>query len=337
MYQFEIKKQEAGQRFDKYLHKLMPKAPTSFFYKMLRKKNIVLNGKKAEGYEKLIEGDQVKLFLSEETFHSFSPSSDVIDGQTQAYLNAYESLKGIQVLYENEAFMALNKPAGILTQKAKEDDLSLNEWLIGYLLNKGTVTKESLSTFKPSVCNRLDRNTSGIVLCGCNLAGSRALSQMIKERNIRKFYHTFVKGMLKEPQRIEGVLAKDHLTNKVNVSKSTNPVSLGDGYDKSSYIQTYYEPLNTFSDMTYLEVELITGKTHQIRAHMASIGHPLLGDYKYGDVSFNDRFKKRFHINHQLLHACRVMIPASKELSLNELLIIESPKPPIFQRLFDLQ
>ncbi|MBR5799587.1 MAG: RluA family pseudouridine synthase [Lachnospiraceae bacterium] len=334
MYQFEIKRNEAGQRLDKYLHKLMPMAPASFFYKMLRKKNIVLNGKKAEGKEKLSEGDLIKLFLSEETFNSFTAGSDDINGQVQSYQKAYDSLKGITVLFENEQFLALHKPAGILTQKAKEEDLSLNEWLIGYLLNTGKITKENLLTFKPSVCNRLDRNTSGIVLCGCNLAGSQALSRMMKDRSIRKFYHTFVKGTIEEAASIDGLLQKDEKTNKVSIKASTNQVSQENKVEKSeSYIKTNYKPLQKLSELTYLEVELITGKTHQIRAHMASVGHPLLGDYKYGILAFNDNYKKKYGIHHQLLHASRVEIPASEALGLKEELILCDKDPKIYQTL----
>ena len=183
MYQFEISKNEAGQRFDKYLHKLLPKAPSSFFYKMLRKKNIVLNGKKAEGKEKLSVGDQVSLFLSEETFQSFLE----INEKKNEYYDAYKKLKGIQVVYEGEHMLLLNKPAGILTQKAKENDLSLNEWLIGYLLEHKVISEASLSTYKPSVCNRLDRNTGGLVICACSLAGSQEIGGLIAKREVKKF------------------------------------------------------------------------------------------------------------------------------------------------------
>ena len=130
MYQFTINSNEAGQRFDKYLHKLLPKAPASFFYKMLRKKNIVLNGKKAEGKEKLSIGDEISLFLSEETFLSFQDSLQ----KESEFIKAYQTLKDIQIVFENQNMLIVNKPSGILTQKSKDSDLSLNEWLIGYLL-----------------------------------------------------------------------------------------------------------------------------------------------------------------------------------------------------------
>ena len=198
MYQFEIGKNEAGQRFDKYLHKLMPKAPTSFFYKMLRKKNIVLNGKKAEGKEKLAEGDVIKLFLAQETFQGFCELQEKNEADFLQYEKAYQSIKGIRIIYENEHMLILNKPAGVLSQKAKEGDLSVNEWLIGYLLAKGKVSEKSLGTYKPSVCNRLDRNTSGLIICACSLPGSQEIGRLIKEREIRKFYRSFAKGKVEK-------------------------------------------------------------------------------------------------------------------------------------------
>lgn len=321
MYQFEIHSNEAGQRFDKYLHKLLPAAPASFFYRMLRKKNIVLNGKKAEGKEKLIKGDQVSLFLSEETFKSFQG-----ERKTESeYIKAYQELKGISVIYENQHMVLLNKPAGILTQKAKDSDVSVNEWLIGYLLVKNEITEDTLQTFRPSVCNRLDRNTSGLVICAKTLMGSQRLSMLVRERKIRKFYRLFVKGSVEKKETIEGYLVKNELANTVNIS--SRPV------EGASYIKTRYYPLKKLSDLTYLEAELITGKTHQIRAHMASVNHPLLMDYKYGDKKLNDGYKDRVKASGQLLHAYRLEFPADEPLLSGEDHTFIAPEPSAFTKL----
>ncbi len=337
MYQFEIHKNEAGQRFDKYLHKLLPKAPTSFFYKMLRKKNIVLNDKKAEGKEKLIEGDLVKLYLSEETFQSFSEPRTQNFAEMERYQTAYQTLKGIQVIYESEHMLLLNKPAGILSQKAKDSDLSVNEWLIGYLLAQKKISATSLRTYKPSVCNRLDRNTSGLVICACSLAGSQELGRMIANREIRKFYRLFVKGHIEKEEVIEGYLEKDSSTNRVNIKARIDSVShcseLKD--NMLSYVKTRYYPLKRLKTITYLEVELITGKTHQIRAHMASVNHPLLGDYKYGDFAFNDIYKKKDKIYSQLLHAYRLEFPQNDLLFPSGPVIFTAREPHVFGKLLE--
>ncbi len=302
MQTFQIGPNESGQRLDKFLHKYLPLAGTGFLYKMLRKKNITLNGKKAEGKELLSQGDQVSFFFSDETFAGFRGAQKDHGG----YRKAYRDLKGIEVLYEDAHVLILNKPAGILTQKAEKEDLSLNEWMIGYLLQKGELTEYSLETFRPSVANRLDRNTSGIVLCGKSLSGSQALGDLIKKRSVRKYYRTFVKGQIKEPAYVKGFLVKDEKNNKVSVRPFTEP-------EKASefQIETAYKPLEIHSEMTYLEVELITGKSHQIRAHLAALGHPLLGDTKYGDPAWNRFFFQKYQIKWQLLHAYRIEFPES--------------------------
>ena len=151
---------EAGQRFDKYLKKLLKDAPDSFIYKMLRKKNIVLNGKKAYGKERLCLDDEVKLFLADGTFEKFGGKSAYCPFDITPYEQAYHELNDLSIIYEDDNILIVNKPAGILSQKSKPEDVSINEWLTGYLLFSKCITAETLSTFKPSVCNRLDRNTS---------------------------------------------------------------------------------------------------------------------------------------------------------------------------------
>lgn len=311
MQEFKIGSNEAGQRLDKFLHKYLKEAGSSFLYKMLRKKNITLNKKKADGKEVLEVGDEVQFFFSEETFakfrgnriltSSFAPEKSDIYRQ---YELAYEKLEGIEIVFENAHIILLNKPAGILSQKAEPKDLSVNEWLIGYMLANKKITREQLETFKPSICNRLDRNTSGLMICGKTLPGSRKMNAIIQNREIRKYYRTFVKGRVEDKAYIKGYLKKDEKQNKV---------FLKDTCDKKSGeyvpIETCYQPILKLEGYTYLEVELITGKTHQIRAHLASIGHPLLGDEKYGDRNWNHNFTKVKLPKGQILHSYRLEFP----------------------------
>lgn len=323
---------QAGQRLDKFLRKYLPQAGTGFLYKMLRKKNITLNGKKAEGSELLAQGDQVCFFFSPETFAKFAgkpapegkdsgaaPGSGknaagataVRQNSEQAeYKQAYRCLQGIGVIYEDEHILILDKPAGILTQKAKQDDLSLNEWMIGYLLNRDPGYEKELSGFRPSVCNRLDRNTSGLVLCGKSLPGLQYLSRCIRERSIRKFYRTICVGQLREEARVKGSLVKDQAKNRVHVVTVERDAADGErDTADGAYIETAYRPLRVGEHFTLLEVELITGKPHQIRAHLAGLGHPLIGDFKYGDREVNRRLQEEYGLRHQLLQAFQVVFP----------------------------
>lgn len=292
MQQIIIKDNEAGQRLDKMLAKYLNEAPKSFLYKMLRKKNITLNGKKAAGNEKLVSGDEVKLFLSDETIARFSSS-----------LVQYTKEK-LDILYEDENILLINKSAGMLSQKAVDSDESVVEHLITYLLTSGQLSEQDLKTFKPSVCNRLDRNTSGMIAAGKSLKGLQELSRLFKDRTLGKYYLCLAAGNITEPSRIQGYLAKDEKTNQVTVRTVKT-----DGADP---IETEYRPLKADGDVTLLEVHLITGKTHQIRAHLASVGHPVIGDYKYGNRNVNDSYRKAYGLEHQLLHAYRLIFPELK-------------------------
>lgn len=357
---FTIGPNEAGQRFDKYLHKLLPEAGNSFLYKMLRKKNITLNNSKAEGREMLNPGDTVKLFLAEETFLKFaggdkaSASASALSNASTAssgnsfvseYQKAYQTLNSRknkpEVLFENADILIADKPAGLLTQKAAPGDLSMNEWLIGYLLEREAITANQLATFHPSVCNRLDRNTSGVVLCGKSLSGSQLLSELIRERNIGKFYRTIVKGTIKESQHIEGFLYKDEHSNQVTIYRDKAQAK-PEQQKGLSAIRTSYTPLQIFKvkgqAFTYLEIQLHTGKSHQIRAHLASIGHPILGDTKYGNAACNQMAQRTWHLPYQLLHAYRVTFPELKKtgepLSQKS---VTAPLPPLFSQILNAE
>lgn len=287
MKQFIIGENEAGQRFDKYLAKLLKEAPKSFFYKMMRKKNIILNGKKATGNEKLKSGDEVRLYLSDETFENFAGKATVS-----------RAVCKLSVVYEDKDILLINKPAGMLSQPDKTGKPSLVEYVIGYLLTKGEITEKNLSTFKPSVCNRLDRNTSGIVAAGKSLRGLQMLSALFHDRSMTKYYLCITEGVIEKEAHISGYLHKDEKSNKVVVSKEKRKDALP--------IETRYQPLGNNGTLTLLKVELITGRSHQIRAHLASVGHPIIGDHKYGSKEKNQMYGEKYHLEHQLLHGYRL-------------------------------
>ena len=202
---------EGGQRFDKYLKKYLKEAGSGFLYKMLRKKNITLNGHRADGSEKLNTGDRVCFFLAEETIEKFRGTASPVSTVRK------EELLSIPVLYEDSQVLLADKPAGLLTQKAQAQDYSLNEWLTDYLLAGGKLREEELPTFRPSVCNRLDRNTSGLVICGKTLAGSQKMSELIRNRSLHKFYRLFVAGKPPAEGLAESWLLREENSNQVRI------------------------------------------------------------------------------------------------------------------------
>lgn len=318
----QIGENEAGQRLDRILSKYLEQAPKSFLYKMLRKKNIKLNGKKASGSERLALGDRVELYLSQETLESFQKKS----------FRPQTAREELPVLYEDAHVLLLNKPAGMLSQKAQASDVSLVEHVISYLVESGQITQGELTLFRPGICNRLDRNTSGLVAAGKSLAGLRDMNALFKERSLGKYYRCIVAGRVEKPQRIAGWLWKDEAANQARLFAKERPGALP--------VCTEYRPLEALTlegrPFTYLEVKLITGRTHQIRAHLAGAGHPLIGDGKYGNQEINGYFKKTYGLSHQLLHAYRMEFPpltgALSGISEKE---ITAPLPELFGRVLE--
>lgn len=296
MQELHVTANEAGQRLDKLLAKFLNQAPKSFLYKMMRKKNIVLNGKKCTGNEKLKQGDSIKLFFSDETIEKFSAGTYVTPKK--------EKISMLPIIYEDEQVLLMNKPVGVLSQKAKDSDVSAVEILINYLIETNQLSKEQFRTFHPSICNRLDRNTSGILVAGKTLPALQEMNRFFKERTIAKYYRCLVKGrVIKNEDYIKGYLVKDQKTNKVSITKKKT--------EEGVPIETEYCVIQSNDEVSLLEVHLITGKTHQIRAHLASIGHPIIGDYKYGDKQINEMYRQEYGLKSQLLHAYRLEMPSS--------------------------
>ena len=339
-----VGKNEEGQRLDRILIRLLPNAGKGLLFKMLRKKNIVLNGKKAEGSERLALGDEIKMFFSDESYAKLSGrGTGGLSGTNENKLLSYSdkstdnkySNKGpadklsSMIIYEDDDVIILDKPKGVLSQKAETTDISLNEMLIAYMTDKGELSAEQMATFKPSMCNRLDRNTSGLICGGKTLKGLRGLSELFRSRELDKYYLCIVKGQVEKPQRIEGYLIKDEASNKVSVKLLSNSgIDDANAKDiKESKIVTEYRPISYGEGCTLLEVKLITGKSHQIRAHLASIGHPLAGDMKYGDEMFNRKLRDKYKVKSQVLRAYRMVFPkncgelmnlSGKEIILNK-------------------
>lgn len=309
MQEIKIESSSQGQRLNKFLGRYLDNAPQSFLYKMLRKKNIKYNNGKADGSEILKAGDRIQIYMSDETICNFRKDGMIPQVSTSDHkFEKSDPLKQIPILYEDEDVLILNKPSGILSQKAVASDYSLNEQIVEYYKWKGG----SLSLFTPSVCNRLDRNTSGIILAGMSLKGTQMLSRVLKERTIDKYYLTIVCGTVSQATTIKGFLCKKKNHNQVVIFR-TKEEALANGYQEAAFIETQYKPLahgkSGKEAFTLLKVKLVTGKTHQIRAHLKSVGHPIIGDGKYGLKSVNAYIKSAFGIKHQLLHAFYIHFP----------------------------
>lgn len=281
-----VKKNDAGQRLDKFLTKAVRGLPTSLMYKFIRTKKIKVNRKRTEQKYVLCEGDVIDLFIREEFFDS--PERDE---------GAIERIEPkITPVYEDENILLVNKRPGVVVHEDSEaKDNTLIMHIKAYLYRKGEYDPRLEQSFAPALCNRIDRNTGGIVLAAKNAAALRIMNEKIKNNEISKFYLCAVHGIpQKKQQTLHGYLIKDSSTNTVKV------------YDKkvgnAKEIITKYRVVAEKNGNALLEVELVTGRTHQIRAHMAHIGHPLLGDGKYG-VNKTDREKG---YKFQVLYAYRL-------------------------------
>lgn len=348
MKEFIVKENEQ-QRLIKLLGKILSNANNGFLYKMLRKKNIVLNDKKATGNESLKTGDSIKIYFSDETFEKLSGNRKTdealisINNKTKKD-NAF--VLDNNIIYENKDVILINKPAGILSQKADKSDTSVVEYLTEYMLSKEQITRNELVTFKPAICNRLDRNTSGIILAGKSLLGLRLLNDIVAKRQIDKYYLTVVKGELTRKIESDAFLYKDEKNNKVRVFNSlAEAKKVVDNEKKLQNIKTIINPLDRTLEFTLLEIKLITGKTHQIRATMEHLGFPVYGDEKYGKASkvnesgkgsYTDKFGKN-HSSYQMLHAYKVVfLKEMKELGMNKSTYIAKPSKEFTDTLIKL-
>ncbi len=282
MKEIRITNNEEGQRLDRFLKKYLNKANQSFIHKMIRKKNIKLNDEKAEPETLLKKDDVVKLYLADDTIEKFREKKTLKDTNIS-----------FSTVYEDDNILVVNKPIGLSTQPDQTGMKNLVDEIKVYLDAK----EENISfTFKPAVCNRLDKNTSGLVIAAKNYDALKQTNKAIRERKIKRFYIAKVHGIVKGNLELKDYLIKDDNKNMVRI---TNEYS-----EDSKTIITYAHPIKTEGGFTWLEVEIETGRAHQIRAHLASIGHPIVGDKKYGR---KDREK------YQLLHANKLIFNGFEE------------------------
>lgn len=320
MENIRITQNEENQRLDRFLRKYLKNASLSYIYKAIRK-DVKVNGKRGKEDQILYEGDEVSIYMSEEEIQSFQKRKDRPQGKRQ-----------FRIAYEDDNVLVVEKPFGLLTHgDITEKKNTLANQVLGYLIEEGKYVPRIERTFVPSPVNRLDRNTTGLVIFGKNASSLIALNKMIRERTaIKKYYWTIVAGEMKTPLVLRDFMEKDRQTNIVTVRSNEEELV------KGKVMETRATPLAVSRGYTLVEVELITGRTHQIRAHLAKEGFPVIGDPKYGKASVNKVMWDKFQLGTQLLHAARLeFVGSDGPLASMKGTKIVSQLPPDFEAIKD--
>ena len=296
-----ISQNEKEQKLLKLLQKYFKGQADSFLYKMLRKKNILLNGKKADGKEILQLGDTVQLYFSEESLGKLLQERESTEKElwTQKWQSA--------ILYEDNHCILFNKPVGLLSENDGSSSFSVNSLLLSYMRTKEELSKEQEKSFRPGIANRLDRNTSGIIIFGKSLGGLQAFAKLLQSHDLEKKYYALVYGDFQKTGLQEHFLEKDKGQNKALESESGKRVK--SAFEKLACVESSVGPLSLLS------VQIFTGKTHQIRTQLSLLSHPIVGDDKYGDTRKNARLRKTLPLSYQLLHAYFLRFPKLPESS----------------------
>ncbi|MDO5715366.1 MAG: RluA family pseudouridine synthase [Tissierellia bacterium] len=274
-----VEENDGNQRVDRFLKKYFEKAPLSFLYKNLRKKNIKVNGKKADPKDILQPGDYIDLYLKDETIEKFRRDR-----------RRKKSSRYPEILFENQHIILMKKKVGILShndKKAYEDNMV--DRMVDYLIFKGEYNPRQEQTFRPGICNRLDRNTSGIIIGAKDADSLQLLNTMMRSRMINKYYLALVHGVVKEDFNLQLHLDKSR-KNQMSVK------------EEGKQAITKFKVLARSKDYTLLSCDLITGRTHQIRVSLEHAGYPIVGDRKYGDPKINGFFQQKFGYDSQFLH-----------------------------------
>lgn len=278
MKKITITENEADQRLDRFLTKYFNATTRSNIFKMIRKKLFKVNGVRIKEDYFLKLGDELEIYLADESFDALiKPERITVPDEI-----------GLEIIFENEELLVVNKPKGMLTHPDKEEYRNTLATIVQFYL-KDLCTR----TFKPAPIHRLDKNTSGLVVFAKTYDALKKYNTLMRERHIEKYYQCIVEGKVRSAGEVKGYLIKDEIKNTVRIVK--------DDSDEAKYCHTKYKPISHFDNFTVLEVELITGRSHQIRASMSYIGHPIVGDVKYGG-------RKIAGINTQLLHAQKLIL-----------------------------
>lgn len=311
----EIGSNEAGQRLDKFLRKLLKDVPLSAIFKALRKKDIRVNGKKQNEKYFLEEGDIVEIRYIQ------SKKED----KTSKFIKV--DPKRMKICFEDENVVIVEKWPGILVHSDSNDnkEATLTDYVLSYLNDKGSYVPENEVTFTPAACNRLDRNTSGMIMFGKTFEGLKCINEAIRDDEVKKYYYTLAKGRVKEGL-YEGYIVKNPETNISTV------------YDKevknSKRIAMDVKVVETNGAYSFLEINLITGRSHQIRAHLAHVGNPIIGDNKYGDKKLNSFFDSKYGLNYQYLYAYKLNFRKIKgKLGYLDNKTIAVALPPLFKKI----
>lgn len=312
MIRLEIGKNEEGQRLDRFLRKYFRKASLGRIYKMIRKE-VRVNAKRTAIETFLSEGDLVDIYITDEEAAGYRETPKTV-----------RALRQFTICFEDEHLLVVSKPYGLLTHgDSTEKKNTLANQVLGYLIESQQYVPRVEKTFVPSPVNRLDRNTTGLVLFGKDAETLKRLNKMIRQRDaIDKYYLTIVSGNLPKPLVLRSSMTKDTQMNKVTIVDDAD----GEGKPMESRVEPigHSDPRHKSNEYTLVQVQLITGRSHQIRAQLAAAGFPIIGDVKYGAPNINREMKNRFGLTTQLLHAYKLNIEGN---------VVEAPVPETFQRI----